>query len=89
MTETLAPASEPLAATPLQGLHRARGAHMVAFEGYEVPAHYGAGGVAEHNHTRQHASLFDISYLGHTIDTGSLHQRNTAYFRKKWDDVFP
>jgi len=73
MTETLAQASEPLAATPLLAVHRARGAHMVAFEGYEVPAYYAAGAVAEHNHTRQHASLFDISYLGQVFLIGADH----------------
>src|SRR5258707_15871984 len=62
MTE--AQISEPLAATPLQGLHRARGAHMVGFEGYEVPAHYAGGAGPEHNHTGEHPGLLDISYLG-------------------------
>ena len=31
----------------------------------------------------------DIQYLGKTIDTLTLHERNTAYFRKKWQNIFP
>ena len=72
MTE--AQISEPLAVTPLQGLHRARGARMVAFDGYEMPAHYAGGAVAEHNHTRQHAGLFDVSHMGQAFLIGPDHE---------------
>jgi GT2 family glycosyltransferase len=30
------------------------------------------------------AQKMDITYLGKVIDTGALHERNTAYFKKKW-----
>lgn len=72
MTETQSIA--PLAVTPLHALHRARGARMVAFAGYEVPAEYADGTVAEHNHTRQHAGLFDVSYLGQAFLVGPDHE---------------
>lgn len=35
------------------------------------------------------AQRTDIAYLHKTIDTVSLHEKNTAYFHKKWPDGFP
>ncbi len=49
---------------PLDALHRSLGAKMVPFAGYEMPVQYGPGVLAEHNHTRTHASLFDVSHMG-------------------------
>ena len=37
---------------------------MVPFAGYEMPVQYPAGILAEHRHTRAHASLFDVSHMG-------------------------
>jgi aminomethyltransferase len=37
---------------------------MVAFAGYEMPVDYGTGILAEHGHTRERASLFDVSHMG-------------------------
>lgn len=37
---------------------------MVPFAGYDLPLHYPTGIVAEHNWTRAHASLFDVSHMG-------------------------
>ena len=54
----------PLRRTPLYDLHRARGARMVAFAGYEMPVQYPAGIIAEHLHTRAKAGLFDVSHMG-------------------------
>jgi len=54
----------PLKRTPLYGLHRALGARMVAFAGYEMPVQYPAGIIAEHLHTRAKAGLFDVSHMG-------------------------
>jgi aminomethyltransferase len=59
------PAEHPaLKRTPLYPLHRALGARMVAFAGYEMPVHYPAGILAEHLHTRSRAGLFDVSHMG-------------------------
>lgn len=55
---------EALLTTPLDALHRALGAKMVPFAGYEMPVQYGPGVMAEHNHTRTQASLFDVSHMG-------------------------
>ncbi len=37
---------------------------MVPFAGYSMPVQYPAGLLAEHHHTRQAASLFDVSHMG-------------------------
>ena len=49
---------------PLDALHRSLGARMVPFASYDLPVHYGPGVLAEHLHTRQAASLFDVSHMG-------------------------
>ncbi len=54
----------PLRHTPLYDLHRALGARMVAFAGYEMPVQYPTGIIAEHLHTRARAGLFDVSHMG-------------------------
>lgn len=57
----------PLEKLPLDAWHRARGARMVPFAGYEMPIQYAGehgGIVAEHNWTRESASLFDVSHMG-------------------------
>lgn len=56
--------------TPLYELHRARGARMVGFAGYDMPVHYPSGIIEEHLHTRQHAGLFDVSHMGQAILEG-------------------
>lgn len=56
-------AKEPRA-TALDGLHRDLGARLVPFAGYLLPVQYPAGIVAEHQHTRSAASLFDVSHMG-------------------------
>ena len=53
-----------LKTTPLHALHRALGARMVPFAGYDMPVQYPAGIIAEHRHTRAHAGLFDVSHMG-------------------------
>lgn len=50
--------------TPLHALHLSLGARMTSFAGYALPVQYPAGLLAEHRHTRQAASLFDVSHMG-------------------------
>jgi aminomethyltransferase len=50
--------------TPLHGLHLELGARMVPFAGYSMPVQYPAGLMAEHQHTRTAAGLFDVSHMG-------------------------
>ncbi|QIL73173.1 glycine cleavage system aminomethyltransferase GcvT [Diaphorobacter sp. HDW4B] len=54
----------PLLNTPLNALHIELGAKMVPFAGYSMPVQYPAGLMAEHNHTRSAAGLFDVSHMG-------------------------
>ena len=54
---------------PLDAWHRARGARMVPFAGYEMPIQY-EGIVAEHNWTRESAGLFDVSHMGQLVLSG-------------------
>ena len=60
------PATPPAALlkTPLNDLHVELGARMVPFAGYAMPVQYPAGLMAEHQHTRRAASLFDVSHMG-------------------------
>jgi aminomethyltransferase len=56
-----------LATLPLDAWHRAMGARMVPFAGYDMPIQYTGehgGIVAEHEWTRTSASLFDVSHMG-------------------------
>jgi GT2 family glycosyltransferase len=42
--------------------------------------------IHHHHHHGVSAYRTDIAYLGKTIDTESLHQRNLRYFLAKWKD---
>ncbi len=59
----------PLEKLPLDAWHRQHGARMVEFAGYEMPIQY-AGIVAEHEWTRNSASLFDVSHMGQLLISG-------------------
>lgn len=48
---------------PLDAWHRAKGARMVGFAGYQMPVQY-EGIIAEHLWTRENAGLFDVSHMG-------------------------
>ncbi len=53
-----------LKTTPLNDRHRALGAKMVPFAGYDMPVQYPTGVLAEHLWTRASAGLFDVSHMG-------------------------
>ena len=55
---------------PLDALHRELGGRMVPFAGYEMPVQYPEGIIAEHQHTRASAGLFDVSHMGQVRITG-------------------
>ena len=48
--------------TPLNELHRAAGARMVDFGGWDMPVHYGSQ-IEEHHAVRRDAGLFDVSHM--------------------------
>lgn len=69
MSATSAGAAPPLASVsirelPLAALHRALGARMGPFAGFQMPIQYPSGLKAEHLHTRSQAGLFDVSHMG-------------------------
>ena len=57
-----------MAITALHPLHRELGARLVDFAGWELPVQF-VGIIAEHQHTRSHASLFDVSHMGQVLVT--------------------
>src|SRR5512140_2497819 len=56
-------APSPLKATALNAVHRALGARMVDFGGWDMPVQY-SGIVDEHKTVRTAAGLFDVSHMG-------------------------
>jgi aminomethyltransferase len=61
---------EPDRLLPLDAWHRANGARMVSFAGYQMPIQY-EGIIAEHLWTRESAGLFDVSHMGQLIIAGA------------------
>src|SRR5947207_2839417 len=56
-------AASPLKKTPLNARHRASGAKMAPFGGWDMPIEY-SGISAEHMAVRERAGLFDVSHMG-------------------------
>jgi aminomethyltransferase len=48
--------------TPLNAVHRAAGARMVDFGGWDMPLHYGSQ-LDEHHAVRNDAGMFDVSHM--------------------------
>jgi aminomethyltransferase len=51
-----------LKATPLNSAHRAAGAKMVDFGGWDMPVNYGSQ-IEEHHAVRRDAGIFDVSHM--------------------------
>src|SRR5947209_5391733 len=68
------PSPASLLKTPLHALHVARGGRMVPFAGYDMPVQYTDGIIAEHNHVRTQAGLFDVSHMGQAFLVGADHE---------------
>lgn len=64
------PAGVPLRRTPLYERHRALGAKLVPFAGYEMPVQYPGGITAEHKAVRSGCGVFDVSHMGELIVRG-------------------
>jgi aminomethyltransferase len=64
------PTPPTLRTTPLDAWHRAQGARMVPFAGYSMPVQY-QGVIAEHQHCRTQAALFDVSHMGQASLSGA------------------
>lgn len=65
--------------TPLHDAHMKLKAKMGAFAGYDMPLYYEAGVMAEHQWTRSHAAIFDVSHMGQVMITGAGAR---AFFEK-------
>jgi aminomethyltransferase len=57
--------------SPLDAVHRALGAKLVPFGGWEMPLAYAGGTLAEHRACRTAAVAFDVSHLGTVRVTGT------------------
>jgi aminomethyltransferase len=53
-----------LRTSPLDAVHRALGAKLVEFGGWDMPIQYPTGTLAEHRACRTGAAAFDVSHLG-------------------------
>jgi aminomethyltransferase len=62
--------SATLKTTPLHALHKALGARMVPFAGYDMPVQYPTGILKEHEQCRTKAALFDVSHMGQAVLRG-------------------
>lgn len=60
----------PLKKTPLNARHRALGARMVHFAGWDMPVEY-SGITAEHMAVRERVGLFDVSHMGQVEIAGT------------------
>ncbi|MEZ4404275.1 MAG: glycine cleavage system aminomethyltransferase GcvT [Kofleriaceae bacterium] len=56
--------------TPLYDAHRALGARMIDFGGWDMPVSYPAGTIKEHKAVREAAGLFDVSHMGEAFLRG-------------------
>jgi aminomethyltransferase len=57
--------------TALVEAHRAAGARLIDFAGWEMPVQYRGGILEEHRAVRERAGLFDLSHMGELWVTGS------------------
>lgn len=57
--------------TAFNALHRAAGAKMVSFAGFEMPIQYPGGILHEHNVVRNGVGVFDVSHMGEFEIRGS------------------
>ncbi|HYC32690.1 MAG TPA: glycine cleavage system aminomethyltransferase GcvT [Gemmatimonadales bacterium] len=78
-------ATPTLKRTPLYDIHKALGAKLVPFAGWEMPVQYPAGILAEHHAVRTAAGIFDVSHMGQFEVTGP--DRNAFVNRITTNDV--
>jgi len=57
--------------TPFHALHRAAGAKLIEFAGFEMPVRY-TGDVREHLCVREKAGVFDVSHMGEFQVSGAV-----------------
>jgi aminomethyltransferase len=62
--------TETLKRTPLHDAHKAAGARLVPFGGWDMPVQYPAGILEEHKRVRTAVGLFDVSHMGEIVFRG-------------------
>ena len=72
------PTAPALRSTPLNCVHRALGARMVDFGGWDMPVQY-SGIIDEHNAVRHAAGVFDVSHMGEIEIRGREAAKLTDY----------
>jgi len=72
------PAAPALRVTPLNSVHRALGARMVDFGGWDMPVQY-SGIIDEHNAVRNAVGVFDVSHMGEIEIRGPEAAKLTDY----------
>ena len=72
MSEAYWGLEQNLKTTPLYKIHNNNAAKLVSFAGYYLPIQYANGIIAEHNHTRNAASVFDVSHMGQIKISGPM-----------------
>jgi len=72
------PAAPALRVTPLNSVHRALGARMVDFGGWDMPVQY-SGIIDEHNAVRNAVGVFDVSHMGEIEIRGREAAKLTDY----------
>ena len=77
--------AQTLKRTSLYEAHKALGAKMVPFAGWEMPVQYPTGILAEHHAVRTGAGLFDVSHMGEFEITGP--DRNAFVNRVTCNDI--
>jgi aminomethyltransferase len=78
-------ATPSLRRTPLYDTHKALGAKLVPFAGWEMPVQYAGGILAEHHAVRTGSGIFDVSHMGEFEITGP--DRNALVNRVTCNDV--
>lgn len=77
--------TDALKRTPLYDTHKALGAKLVPFAGYEMPVQYPTGIMAEHQAVRTGVGVFDVSHMGEFEVTGP--DRNAFVNRATCNDI--
>jgi aminomethyltransferase len=74
--------------TPLYDLHRAAGARMVDFGGWEMPLNYGSQ-IEEHHAVRRNCGMFDVSHMRAIDLTGDASRAFLRYLLANDVDRLP
>jgi aminomethyltransferase len=75
--------------SPIDAVHRALGAKMGAFAGWEMPISYPAGTLAEHAAVRERVGLFDVSHLGKIRVRGAATELLEHVITNRMADLAP